>query len=219
MECEEIRDQLVTLLEAGGAPPWPEPFARHLTSCEACRAEFEALRQTWDLMGEWPQAEPGAQVRTRLLRRVSRQVLLEPVLTVRGWVPAVLTSAIGVGLSFVLSLLIPYSVLVAVCRQALQVTDLHVAPFLLAGMIYGAPLALGIWILRTEALPRAVIGSLEASLLFIVILAPYVIAQCREFPPPLQAAFVSGLAGGAVASSLAGLWVSRLIPFRRAHPV
>jgi hypothetical protein len=153
------------------------------------------------------------------MRRVRRQVLMESVLTVRGWVPAVLSSAIGVGLSLALSLLVPYSVLVTLCRQALQVSDPHPVPYLLAGIIYSVPLALGIWILRTEALPRAVIGSLEASLLFIVILAPYVIAQCREFPPPLQAAFVSGLAVGAVASSLAGLWVSRVSPFRRTHPV
>jgi hypothetical protein len=148
---------------------------------------------------------------------VRRELFRESVLTFRGWVPAVLSAAAGVGLSLVLSLLLPYSVLVTLCRQALQVSDPHAAPYLLAGMAYGLPLGLGTWILGQRAGGRAAVRSLEASLLFLVILAPYVIAECREFAPALQVAFVSGLAGGAVTSSLAGLWLARLIPFGRVH--
>jgi len=153
-----------------------------------------------------------------VVRRVRRQLLRESVLTVSGWTPAVLAAVIGVGLSLGLSFLIPYSFLVSVCRQALQVSDPHAAPYLLAGMAYGVPLALGVWIFRRRVLSGALISSLEASLLFLVILAPYVIAQCREFPPALQVAFVSGLWGGALVSSLAGLGLARLVPFGKIQP-
>lgn len=217
MDCEQIRDEVVTVLQAGGGPPWPEPLARHLEACEGCRTAAEDLSRTWAVLGQWPEAAPEAHVRARLLKRVRRELVRESVLTLKGWVPAVLTSAMGVGLSLALSLLVPYSVLVTLCRQALQVSDLSAAPFLLAGMAYGVPLALGVWILRRQAVTGAVIGSLEASLLFLLILAPYVIAQCREFAPPLQVAFVSGLAGGAVTSSLVGLWLARLVAFGKAH--
>jgi hypothetical protein len=217
MDCEQVRDRAVRLLQAGGGPPWPAPLAGHLESCQGCRQAVEGLSLTWALLGQWPEAEPDTHLRAKLLRRVRRELVRESVLTLKGWAPAVLTSATGVGLSLALSLLVPYSVLVTLCRQALQVSDLSAAPFLLAGMAYGVPLALGVWILRRQALTGAVIGSLEASLLFLVMLAPYVIAQCREFAPPLQAAFVSGLAVGAVTSSLVGLWLARLVPFGGVH--
>lgn len=215
MECERVGDQLLALLPSGEGRQWPEPVTRHLEGCEACRAELEALSQGWALLGSWPEALPREEIGADLARRVRRQLVRESVLTVSGWTPAVLAAVIGVGLSLGLSLLVPYSILVSLCRQALQVSDPHVVPYLLAGMAYGVPLALGVWILRKRALGGALIGSLEASLLFLVILAPYVIAQCREFPPSLQVAFVSGLAAGAVVSSLAGLGLTRLVPFRK----
>jgi hypothetical protein len=62
------------------------------------------------------------------------------------------------------------------------------------------------------------IGGVEASVIFLVILAPLVIAQCREFTPALRVAFVSGLGVGAVGSTLAGLGLVRRIPFTRASP-
>jgi len=218
MECDEVRDQFLTLLPIGERVQWPEPVARHLDRCEGCRAELEALRETWVLLGRWPDASPREEIRWRLVWRVRRQLLRESVLTVSGWTPAVLAAVIGVGLSLGLSFLVPYSVLVSLCQRALQVSDPQVAPYLLAGIVYGVPLALGAWSVRRQMRGGTLIGSLEASLLFLLILAPYVIAQCREFPPALQVAFVSGLAGGAVGSSLAGLWVARVAPFGKVHP-
>ncbi len=213
MECERVMDQLLALLPAGGEVFWPEPLARHLEACAGCRAEWEALNRTWSLLGQWPEASPAAEIRARLIRGARRQLLKESVLSVGGWTPAVLAAVIGVVLSLGLSFLVPYSFLISLCREALRVSDPHAAPYLLAGMVYGVPLALGVWILRKRALSDALVGSLEASLLFLVILAPYVIAQCREFAPALQVAFVSGMAGGAVVSSFAGLWLVRFAPF------
>lgn len=211
MGCERVRDEIVTLLGAAEEVHWPQAVSRHLAGCEGCRAEWEALSQTWSLLGQWQEASPPAEVRARLLRRVRRELIKESVLTVGGWVPAVLAATIGVALSLGLSILVPYSFLVSLCRQALQVADPHAAPYLLAGMAYGLPLAAGAWIVRRRAVTGAVIGSLEASLLFLVILAPYVIAQCREFGPVLQVAFISGLGMGAVGSSVAAVGLARLV--------
>ncbi len=212
MECERVRDQFLALLTVGEGNR-PEPIARHLESCAGCRGELAVLIQTWALLGRWPEVAAREEIRARLVRRVRSQLLRESVLTVSGWVPAVLASAVGVALSLGLSFLVPYSVLVSLCRQALQVSDPHAAPYLLAGVAYGVPLAVGARIVRKQVRGGALIGSLEASLLFLVILAPYVIAECREFAPALQVAFVSGLAAGAIVSSLAGLW---LVGFSRS---
>ncbi|MBI2466877.1 MAG: hypothetical protein HYV62_03515, partial [Candidatus Rokubacteria bacterium] len=181
----------------------------------ACRGELLALRETWALLGQWPETSPAEAVRARVVRGVRRQLLRESVLTVRGWVPAVLAAAIGVGLSLGMSLLVPYAVLVALCRETLAVSDLHAAPYVLAGASYGIPLAVAVWALRKRLLAGSVVGSLESSALFLVILSPYVIAACRDFAPPLRAAFVAGLAGGAVLWSLAGLGAARLGPLGR----
>jgi len=217
MDCERVREAGLAALTAEGGGTWPAEVAAHLGGCEACRAELEASRQLWALLGEWPGTTPPVEVRARVLRGVRRQFLKESVLTVSGWVPAVLAAAIGVGLSLGLSLLVPYPVLVALCRDALAVSDVHLGPYLMAGAAYGLPLAAGGWVLRRRVPGGGVIGSVEASLLFFVILAPYAIAQCREFPPALQAAFVGGLAGGAVLWSLAGLGVARMAPLRPAR--
>lgn len=210
MDCEQVGDQLLEALSTGEGSPWSGLVARHLEGCEACRGELERLDQTWALLGRWPEPAPGEEVRARLGRRVRRQLVKEAILTVSGWVPAVLAAAIGVALSLGLSLLIPYPFLVALCRRVFQVSDLNAVPYLVAGAAYGIPLVLGVWVLRKRVLAGAVIGSLEASVLFLVILAPYVIAQCREFAPALRVAFVLGLGVGAVLWSLAGLGLARL---------
>lgn len=217
MECDQAREELASRLvtEAGG--PWPEAVMAHVEACAACRAELETLRETWALLARWPEVRPGEEVRARLLRQVRRRLVRESVTTVGGWTPAVLAAAVGVALSLGLSLLIPYSLLASWCRQALQVAEAHVGAYLLAGLVYGLPLAAGAWLIARRAVMGAVVGSLEASLLFLLILAPYVVVQCREFAPALQVAFVSGLAGGAVVSSLAALGLARLARFRRSQ--
>ena len=215
MECDQAREMFPALLPGGAAVPRPEPLARHLDACAGCRAELEALSQTWTLLGRWPEATPRQEIRARLVQKVRRQLVRESVLTVSGWTPAVLAAMVGVTLSLGLSFLIPYSLLASLCRQALQVADSHPAAFLLAGAAYGLPLAVGAWLIQRRVLVGAIVGSLEASLLFLLILVPYVIVQCREFAPPLQVAFVSGLGGAAVLSSLAGFGLARLVPVRR----
>jgi hypothetical protein len=153
--------------------------------------------------------EPSQEIQRRLARRVRRELLKESVLTLTGWAPAVLAAVVGVGLSLMLSLLVPYTLLVALCQRLFQAGDPRWAPYLLAGVAYGTPLLAGMWFFRRHAPGRALVGGLEAAVLFLAILAPYVLAQCREFAPPLQAAFVAGLGGGAVMASVAGSRLAR----------
>jgi predicted anti-sigma-YlaC factor YlaD len=218
VDCEQVRDEFLSELVTGEGDRRPEPRGRHLEGCEGCRTELEELGRVWAALGQLPATEPGPDVGIRLMRRVRRQITREAVLTIRGWVPAVLAAVVGVTLSLGLAFLVPYSSLVFLCRQALQVSQPDVvAPYLLAGAAYGVPLALGASILRRRAPSEALIGGLEASVLFLLILAPFVIAECREFAPALRVAFVSGLGGGAVGSSLAALGLARLIPPRDRH--
>src|SRR5262249_44055770 len=153
----------------------------------------------------------------RLMRRIRWQRSRAAVLTLSGWVPAVLAAAVGVGMSLTLSLVVPYSALVALCQEALRVSDRHAEPYVLAGIAYRAPLGLGAWILRRRLVSGALIGGLEASLLFLVILAPYVIVECQEFAPVLRAAFLSGMGVGALGSSLAAFGLSRRAPLHQAR--
>lgn len=213
MECERVREEIPALLPAPEGRPRPEPVARHLEGCAGCRAELEALQGTWALLGRWPEASPAPAIRASLVRAIRRRRFRESALTVRGWLPAVLAALIGVGLSLGLALLLPYSLLISLCRQVLEVSGAHVAPYLLAGMAYGIPLALGVGAIRRRIRAGAVTG-LEASLLFLMILSPYVIIQCRDFSPAFQVAFLSGLTSGAVGSSLAALWLVRAVGFK-----
>ncbi len=214
MDCERVRDEAIGGLPLSAGARWPDPVRRHLEGCGACRTELGDLGRIWAALGQLREAVPSEEVGVRLMRRVRRLRLREAVLTVSGWVPAVRAAAVGVGISLGFSLLVPYSFLVSLCREALRVSDLHAAPYLLAGIAYGVPLALGAWMLRRRVVNGTLIGGLEISVLFLVILAPYTVIQCREFAPPLQAAFLAGVGAGAVVSSLAGLGLPRFMPFR-----
>jgi len=210
MECQQVRELFLASLSG---EPGDHDFAvrEHCDSCEGCRAEVDSLRQTWALLGRWPDAEPLPAIGTHLVRRVRWLALRESLVTVRGWTPAVMAGVIGVALSLGLSLLVPYSLLVSLSQQVFQVSD-HTGPYLMAGMIYGVPLAFGALIALRRPVFLGFLRSLEAAVLFLLILAPYVIAQCREFPPALQIAFLSGMGGGALLGSASGTWLGRHFP-------
>jgi hypothetical protein len=217
MECQQARQFLVASLSDDLADRDLAALREHSDACEGCRAELSALRQTWGLLGHWPDAEPAPVVGKRLVRRFRWITFSDSILTARGWTPAVIAGAIGVSLSLGLSLLVPYSVLVSLCQQAFQASD-HAGPYLMAGVIYGAPLAFGALIALGRPAAWGFVRSLEATILFLLILTPYVIAQCREFPASLQVAFISGMGIGALFGSGGGAWLRRQLPFARPEP-
>jgi hypothetical protein len=214
--CEQASEALVDAVVSG--QPEPEAAVGHLTTCSRCANEFAGLRRTWQALGALPEANPGDVVRARLLRRVRRAAVWEVLCTWNGWGPAVVAAAVGAGLSLGLTLLVPYDLVVSLCQQLLQRSEAHVGPYLVAGAAYGLPLAAGAWVWRRRAAPGGVIGTLEASVLFLAILVPIAALQCREFGPAQQAAFVWGLAGGAVIFGLAGLGLTRLVLRVRTRP-
>jgi len=182
----------------------------HLAACRACAEELAGLRETWALLGGVPDLEPDPAIGRRLLRQVRWRSLRDAVLAPEGWRAAALAAVIGVGLSIGLSLLLPYNTLVALCRQVVAGLVPEVGAFLLAGAAYGAmPLALGVFIGWRRGSPGLWLGATEATLLFLIFLAPYVVVQCREFPLAALAGFVGGLAVGALGGSLVA---SRLLP-------
>lgn len=205
MDCGEVRERFLAPVVIAETGPWREQVTRHLDGCGPCRAEAEALARTWALLDRWPDASPAEAVRGRLRRRIRRRLLRDAVLSV----PPVLAAGIAVGLSLALSLLIPYPVLVSLCRAALRVSEAHAAPYLVAGVAYGLPMAVGVLVLRRRAPLGALAGSLDAALLFVLILTPWVFVQCRDFAPLPRAVFLSGLGAGAVAAGLAGLGLAR----------
>src|SRR5262249_10170548 len=146
----------------------PESVRRHLEGCEGCRTELEDLSRVWAALGQLPETEPGPAVGARLMRRVRRQVIREAGLTVGGWVPAVLATVVGVTLSLGLALLVPYSLLVSLCQHALSGLPHEAAPYLLAGLVYGLPLAFGAGLVHRRAASGMLIGGLGASGLFLL---------------------------------------------------
>jgi hypothetical protein len=214
--CEQARDAVLDALVMGH--PEPEAAVPHLTACPCCATEFSGLRQTWQALGALPEVSPGDPVRARLLRRIRQAVIWETLGTRSAWVPAVLAATTGVGLSLGLAWLVPYSLVVWLCQQLLQLADTHAGPYVVAGAAYGLPSAAGAWVWRRQRpVIGRVIGTLEASALFLAILVPVAAFQCREFGSTQQAAFVWGLAGGAVVSGLAGLGLARRGPPVRSH--
>lgn len=213
MECQQARQLLVASLSGELGDHDLAVLREHCEACEGCRAELGALRQTWARLGDWPDNEPALEIGTRLVRRVRWLALRESLLTVRGWTPAVLAGVIGGSVSLGLSLLVPYSLLVSVCQRVFPLAEPTLAPYVMAGTIYGLPLALGAVVALRRPAVWGFLRSLEAAVVFFLILAPYAIAQCREFPPALQVAFLSGMAVGALLGSLSGVWLGRRFPF------
>lgn len=216
--CEPIQEALLDALVAGEEAPRSGLLADHLAGCARCRTEWKAARRTWLALGQLPDVVPCDHVRAELVQRVRRAMVREWLLTVRGWLPAGQAAALGVGLSLGLAFLVPYASLVTACQQVLRLGEGHPMPYALAGTAYGVPLATGAWILRRRMAVGGVIGSLEASVLFLAVLAPVVLVGCREFAPALRAAFVFGLVAGALAASLGGVALMRWLPRTGVRP-
>lgn len=210
MDCNQVRAHLTEWLAGEPAGPDREAVKGHLTACRACAEELAALQEAWALLGRWPGLAPAPATGHRLMRRVRWMIVKDAVLAVEGWKAAILAAFIAVALSIGLSFLIPYNTLVALCRQVVADLAPEAGAFLLAGAAYGVmPLALGVLIGWRRGSPGSWLGAAEATLLFLVLLAPYVVVQCREFSLPAVASFVGGLTLGALGGSLVA---SRLLP-------
>ena len=58
MNCKDYREQFLLMLTDDLDQEQRNEIERHLEGCADCRAEFDAARKVWELMGEIPQPEP-----------------------------------------------------------------------------------------------------------------------------------------------------------------
>lgn len=70
MNCNEVRENLIELLNEGQAGP---SVTDHVRQCGACAQELESLRKTMALLDEWEVPEPSPYFLTRLRAHVKEE--------------------------------------------------------------------------------------------------------------------------------------------------
>ncbi len=208
MDCETVREQygadLVTGVET------PGDVARHLRQCEHCREDLAGLLRTWAALGQLPLAEPSPALARRLHRRIRWRAASETLGSWQRWQPAALAGVLGFVASVLLSLLLPYDAMVALCRAAAPSFLPGPVAYLMAGLVYGVvPMALAGGLSGRGRRISPTLDALDASLVFLVVLAPYLIARCSDFPGALLAGFLLGVAAGGFGGAAGGIRLAR----------
>jgi hypothetical protein len=75
MNCRDVRENLIELLNDGQADP---ATATHVKECSACAGELESLRKTMTLLDEWEAPEPTPYFLTRLQAHVREEQSKQP---------------------------------------------------------------------------------------------------------------------------------------------
>lgn len=208
MDCATARELGVTALTEGR--PRPEEVERHLGTCPACREELQGLALTWTALEALPLVEPAPAVSASLRRRIRWEMARETLVSPGRWREAALVGVAGAVLSVLLSLVLPYESLMAACRRMIPSLLPTPVASAAAGLLYGfLPLLAAVLVRARRASAPALVGGLEAPLVFLVMLAPYLVLRCAEFPLALLAGFVAGIAMGAMAGGWAGAWLGR----------
>lgn len=204
MNCQTAQEMVLDARLAGGSAP--DEASAHVRNCPACADEIRRLTDAWAALAVLPLLEPSPRVSRRLRRRICWESAREAVASVESWQRAALAGVGGFVLSLVLSLLVPYETMVALCQGiAPQVTPSPGA-YLAAGLLYGVvPMVTvaGIHGRGPTAL-AGLVGVLEAAVVFLMVVVPYVVAACG-FPPPLLVGFVGGVGVGALAGGAAAM--------------
>ena len=96
MNCNEIRELLPDV--AAGMGVEAQEIQTHISSCPACAAKLQGLRQTMVLLDEWRAPEPSAYFDTRLQARV-REEMARPA---AGWFHWIRRPALAASLAAVI---------------------------------------------------------------------------------------------------------------------
>ena len=208
MECKTVRELYVAAL--ADAVSASEEVDHHMASCRACHEELRGLAAAWAALGDLPRVEPPPEIDRKLRRRLRVEAARETVASLAHWQQAALVGVVAFSLSVVLSLVVPYHTMVAACAEVLTKVLPTPGAYLLAGMLYGVlPLAIGSALQARLAGRQSALGALESVVVFVVILVPYVLVRCGEFPLALLIGFLLGITAGAAAGSAAGTWLTR----------
>ena len=208
MECREARERYVEALTAGRAVS--DELDRHVAACLPCQEEARGLAAAWGALAALPLVEPGPEAGRRLRWAVRREVVRDGLASVEAWQRAALAGVASFLLSLVLSLLVPYQTMVAICEAIAPPGFPAPAAYLGAGLLYGLlPMLVGTALERLATPGFGFLGTFEASLVFLVVLVPYVLLRCGEFPLPLLAGFIGGIALGAALGGAVGTGLGR----------
>ena len=208
MECKTVRELYVAAL--ADAVSASEDVDRHMASCQACSEELRGLAATWAALGDLPLVEPRPELARRLRRRLRVEAGRETLVSLAHWQQAALVGVVGFLLSVLFSLLVPYDTMASSCADAVRKVLPTPGAYLVAGVLYGlVPLAIGSWLQARLAGRQTALGALESVVIFLGILAPYVLVRCAEFPVALLLGFLGGITLGAVAGAAAGTWLTR----------
>lgn len=208
MKCEAAREVYAEAL-AAQRPARPE-VERHTARCEACRREVAGLSATWQAMASLPVVSPPPGVARAIRRRVRWEVAREVLTSIDAWQRGALAGVAGFVASVVLSLLVPYDTMVAVCRRLVPEAVPTLGAYLVAGLMYGlVPMLVAAMLERRAAGVSRLVGGLEAVLVFLVVLVPYVLLRCGAFPAALLGGFLAGIALGAISGEAASFRLRR----------
>ncbi len=83
----EIADQLVAFLDGALTAEESREVERHLKGCPVCRETLDDFRRTEELLARWPDVEPSAGLKHRVLQS-ARASAPRPTRTRRFWSPA-----------------------------------------------------------------------------------------------------------------------------------
>jgi hypothetical protein len=208
MDCQTARELYVAGLLSSS--PASEEATQHGAACEVCREEFRGLAATWAALGELGPIAPSPEADGRIRRRLQLEAARGTLGSLAAWQRAALVGVVGFVVSLGLSLVVPYDTMVELCRELGSALVPEPGAYLAAGFLYGlVPMVVGVSLLRKHRAVTTVLGALEATAVFLVVLLPYVVALCGSFPLAFLVGFLGGITVGAVGGSLTGVWVSR----------
>lgn len=208
MDCEVARELYVEGLAA--QRPAPPDVERHAAGCDACRREVAGLAAAWAAMASLPVLDPSPGLARAIRRRVRWEAARDVLTSIDAWQRGALAGVTGFVASVLLSLVVPYDTMVAVCRSLVPEAVPAPGAYLVAGLMYGlVPMLVAAMLERRGSGVPRLVGGLEAILVFIVVLVPYVLLRCGDFPAALLGGFLAGIALGAISGEAASLRLGR----------
>jgi hypothetical protein len=166
------------------------------------------MTAAWAALAALPLVEPSQVAGRRLRRQVWWEEARAALAAPGDWRRAALAGGLAFVVSVVLAVLLPYDAMAALCRDVVAAALPTPTAYAVAGLLYGLVPMVVVAAVRVPRSPRPrMVGALQASLMFLSVLVPWVVVQCGEFGPALIAGFTAGIAIGAVVGAAAGTWV------------
>lgn len=77
MDCKKLKTQIFEFLDNELQGFEKEQFKLHLSTCEECQKEYEAIKKTWEVLGVLPKVEPSSNYMSRFWAEIlTRQTVV-----------------------------------------------------------------------------------------------------------------------------------------------